>query len=182
MVEDHLQHVSVSVEEIVWRGLFDVREVVLAEADEENVRSVAVLVFVGKYRRVVSYPSEFVWHLFAENGERVSHDALSGNGLDAIVGFEALREQSGPAVPAVLYLFHIEDANGERPLRTKHTECRGEAVSHKIEFVLVSRWSFGQSATGERDSVECAVFVGSYRPIMVFCDLDDLHTVTFRST
>lgn len=85
-------------------------------------------------------------------------------------------------MPAILYLLHIEDTNGKGSLCAEHSESCGEAVSHKIEFILVGCLSFGQSATCERDSVECAVLVRSNRSVMIFRDLYDLHTVTFRQT
>lgn len=159
LVEDHLKHVSVSIEEVVRRWVLDVRKVVLAETDEENVRSVAILILVRKERRVVSYPCEFIWHFLAENGEGIPHDSFSRNGLDTIIGLKVLREKSGPTVPAVLYLFHFEDANGKGLLCTEHSESCGEAVSHKIELVLVGCLFFRQNATCECDSVECAVLV-----------------------
>lgn len=67
LVEDHLKHVSVSIEEVVGRWVLDIREVVLAKTNKENVRSIAILILVRKERRVVSYPCKFVWHFLAEN-------------------------------------------------------------------------------------------------------------------
>ena len=147
LVEDHLKHVSISIEEVVGRWVLDVSKVVLTETDEENVRSIAILILVRKERRVVSYPCEFIWHFLAENCKGVPHNALSRNGLDAIISLKVLREKSSPTVPAILYLLHIENTNGKRSLCTEHSEGCGKAVSHKIEFILVGCLSFGQSAT-----------------------------------
>jgi hypothetical protein len=77
LVEDHIQHLPIGIEEVVGGWIFDVREVIVADAEEEDIRKILIFILVRKGIEVVGNSCEEGRYSLSKDSKGIFHDSFA---------------------------------------------------------------------------------------------------------